>query len=235
MSADYSPVSYKVMPLKIRVAKGFQDNAAKAYGDKYLDHLLTRIDGIEQTTRRTTFLLIVLAGSFLLVTSAKGAQLTVGPFELSQESATLALVPAVFTYFCYELVVLWYAADRYIRVKNETISTLYPSLWQNDLEAMLAPASTRLWGDQPWSYLRSRPPGWTTRLADASSWAIVAAIVIGAIWFTAHSYRYLLDVPNVSLLVLLSLVFSVLNLSRALLLVRDQRQIARDSVPKRDE
>lgn len=212
----------KVMPTGERVAKAFADESARAYGDKYLDHLLTRRTDLGRDIRRAVSLVALLAVSFALLAGAKEAQLTLGPIKLTNVAGVLTLVPALLAYLYYEFMALMLVTHLYNRLISATFKSLYPGLYEQDLEVPLAPTTMQPWGYTIASVLRENDSSRWSDIDEALGTAHGVAIHFGAIIFLVYAYWRLFSLPTANdVAVGVSLAFAAVNALRGILMFAD--------------
>jgi hypothetical protein len=216
-----------IKPLGDRVAEAFEDEDVRAFGDKYLDHLLTSAQAIADALRRTSTFVVVLILVFFLLANARTAEFTFGPLKLTNVAAVLTLIPAVVSFLSYEFIVLLHAGNRYEKLKDATIAVLFPGLYQNDLEDSLSPVTTQAWGAHRGLGLRSVEKGWMASVLDESIWIVGAAIIFGTLGFLVYAYVHLFQEPKAhDVVVAVSLVFAACNVGRAVLIWFDENAAA---------
>jgi hypothetical protein len=199
-----------------RIEQAFDDDEARAYGDKFLDYLVSRYDALEQALRRTSVLCAVLVVSFLLLAGAKQAKFTVGPITLTNVAGVLTLIPAVFSYLYYELVVLVQGRNTFAEGVSASVAKLYPTLDKNGLVPMLAPATVQAWSPPSWQDLRAREATWGDRFDGLLETAIIAIVLFGSVLFVGYCYWHLYREPKANTIaVSASIVFSALNVTRS--------------------
>ncbi|HTB71065.1 MAG TPA: hypothetical protein VK707_08800 [Solirubrobacteraceae bacterium] len=213
----------------------FNDDTLAAFGQHYLDALLTTWREIMQSMRRSTLLLVALLITFVLLKGAKHAEVTVGPIKLTNVVSVLTIIPALISLLLYEFVSLISAHAVYRNVVGETMRIMHRGVYDSDLEYLLGPATVTFFGggSRTWEELRSTRPGLSRRFLDATTLLIITAIIGSAFGFIYYAYRYLYQDSHANgLAVSISLAVTVLVLARTVALMfdtDDQERIVRRS------
>jgi phosphoglycerol transferase MdoB-like AlkP superfamily enzyme len=213
----------KYLPLRDRVEAAFAEQTARSFGHSYLEALLVGWREIAQSLRRSLALVVVLMVAFFLLKNSKTSDFTLGPIKLTNISSVLTVLPVLVSVLIYECMGLVSAFSMYREMTGEVVRSLHPSIYENDLEMMLAPPTITLIGGvgENWEGIRKSPPGLPGSILGATTVAIFAAIVGASFGFLTYAYGYLYTDTHVnSLVVSLSLGASVLYAVRALALAK---------------
>lgn len=215
-----------VKPAAARIRDAFaQNEAAREYGESYLDHLIENTNAAAEAVRRSAGLVIGAVIAFFLFSGAKTTEVSLGPLKLTGVSAVLTLIPALASFFFYEYVANAYARLRYEMVKDEVVAELYPALYRNDLEQLLSPPTLQAWGSEPSQLLPSTHLGLESKVLDLLGDAVILGIAIGIVAFLSDAYvRLFSDAKTNVYAVSASAAFAAVNLIRAFLTVLEARR-----------
>jgi hypothetical protein len=208
--------------LEDRVEAALATASGESFGPKYLDLMLGAWKDATDGSRRSATLMVVLVGAFLLLAVGDGTQITLGPLRVADTAAVLTFIPAIVSYLGYGMLESQAAAFKYQDLADATIQRLYPSFSENDLQRTLAPVAGPLWGDEPWSRLRTGPEGRLFRAHTLLRNAVAALVIFGVLVFLAYAYWWLFRRGDASTpIVAASLAFATLNVIRAIAYTQD--------------
>ncbi|MFL5782140.1 MAG: hypothetical protein ACJ760_12580 [Thermoleophilaceae bacterium] len=205
-----------------RIEFGFDDESLAAFGLDYLKLLLDRWSEVARTLRRTGTLIVLLAVAFTLLVGAKSSAIVVGPLKITNVASVLPLIPAILSFLVYELIVSAGAVAMFDTVMTSLVERMHPTVTQNDLEYLLAPATGSLWGDDPWRQLRTNPPGRASRVLSALDAVGGVGLLFGSLVFEAFAFYKLYVHPHTNAVaVSVALLFAAFNVVRAVLLLTE--------------
>ncbi len=210
--------------IRERVERGFDESTAATFGEQYFNALLISWREVNQSLRRTTLFLVVLIVGFVLLKDAKAAQFTLGPLRLTNVSAVLTLIPVLVGLLAYEFVALVAAQSTYRKVLGELLRVLHRSVYEHDLEYMLAPPTVMLFGNigGTWESLRATAPRRSRAFLDRTGTGIAVTLLLGGPAFLIYAYAYLYSDRHAnSFAVSLGLAVAVLFFARAAALMDD--------------
>jgi hypothetical protein len=212
-----------IRSLRDRVEEAFDDERAREFGTTYIERILDTWQSVDRSLRRTVVLLAVAATAFQLLISANVTSVSFGPFKLADVSFATALIPALASYLLYEFVVLFTTSYRFAQLHGELVRKLHPTLYNNDLEFPLYPSVLSFWGDDAWRYVRENEEGWAGKVLYRATTAIGVGLLIAVGGFLVYAYWQLFDDSRASrLLIWGGLIFTLINVLRAVLTVADQ-------------
>jgi hypothetical protein len=210
----------KYISLDERVENAFGAEANCSYGGEYLAILHDNWRDVARSLRRGLLLIVAFMVGFVLLESAKSGEVTLGPLRISSVWAVLTVVPVLVSALSYECVGLLAAFALIREVVGKVTRELHPSVYENDLELMLAPTVVTLVGvgiGLSWEDLRKTAPGLPGAVLYITSVGIFVCIVLGSIGFLVYAYITLFDSHNTSALaVSLSLAAATLFLVRTI-------------------
>lgn len=113
----------------------------------YLDIVRLHWRTAEDTLRRTTLGLLVVAALFVLVSEAGVAEFDLGPIRITDLTIIQKAVPVVFAYLTLEWVTLGILINRLGSVHDAVVERVQPDLKKAYLQLLLAPAVMSLAGE----------------------------------------------------------------------------------------
>jgi hypothetical protein len=202
-----------------RMKDAFGGAARAEFGQKYLELLYANWYEVARNVRRMAGLFVGVGVGFLLLVHAKNAQVTLGPLKLTNVAAVQTVLPAVASFLLYEFVAFAVASATYAEAAGSLIHDLYPPVFENDLEILLAPSTSHIWEESNWRFLRTRrASGKPARGLDVMAKASVLVLLLGGLLFLAYAYYELYRNSHANVAaVSLSVAFAVWNVVRSLL------------------
>jgi hypothetical protein len=211
-----------VKSLASRVRDSFEEDEMRGLADHYLELILSNWRDVQAAMRRTVVLLVVLILGFLVLVRAEGAEVAVVGIKVTDLSAILAVLPAVVSHLLYDFVVLANTRAIFRDTVDALTGLTYPSLHRNELEVLMGPASTMIWGSAAQIQLRTREPGRTFAILRAMSLALLLAVLLVPLLFFGYAYWELFVGDRADLLpAAASLAFTVFSATRAVLTLLD--------------
>lgn len=113
----------------------------------YLDVVRTNWRSAENSLRRTTLGLLVVAVLFELVSQGGVAEFALGPVKVTDLTLVQKAVPVGFAYLTLEWVALGILINRLGSVHDAVVRLEYPRLYEEDLELAMAPTVMSLAGE----------------------------------------------------------------------------------------
>jgi hypothetical protein len=208
------------------VDDAFDPATLSQFGQKYLELVYANWFETVRTLRRTVLLCIAAVLSFLLLDNSSG-ELNLGLIKTSDASAASTLLPAVTSFLLFEAIDLTVASFYYQDITAALMRKLYPSIYRNDLELLLAPPASFAWGAGTAESL-SPPPQGTGKLDGVREWTgglLVAAVILGVIGFLVYAYLSLYGSDQTNFFVVTaSLAFTLFNVLRGGIQIADSWQ-----------
>jgi len=228
MRSDRLPL---YQPLSGRIEAFLAEPTERGWADRYLERLIDNTNVLSERLRRTTALIILLLGAFVVFSGAKTTEVTVGPFKLTNVSAVLTLIPAIVSYLYFEFVITGLARAQARDITNALLAGLYPEFSWNHLVETLDTATLQVFGEE--SRLRAKPPNRASKVIDKLTDLHAYGLLFGALAFIAYAYVHLFNDPKAkTYVVVASLAFAAVNVARAVLRLVDQKVDLRVDKPR---
>ncbi|WP_238009028.1 hypothetical protein KZZ52_20780 [Dactylosporangium sp. AC04546] len=119
---------------------------------KYLDRLIAEWQSVETAMRKAYFTLLLLAAAYALVRLKNVSELSLGPVKLSKVDPVRIFIPALMSYFTYQVAALFCCSAAFERVFYGITSKFHPGLFKTDLDMLMMPSAN--------SILSPELPGW---------------------------------------------------------------------------
>ncbi len=177
-----------VKELHDRVADGFARDETREFADKYLELVLTSWRDVQAAMRRTGVLLVLLMVVFLVLVKAERIDLSVVGIKVTNLSAALSVLPAVVSFLLAEFLLLGTTWAVYRDTFTAVVNKSYEDLSHNDLEVLMAPATTLIWGWSPSMVLRSEEPGAPDAILQKMSIFTGLVILLSPLLFFLYAY-----------------------------------------------
>jgi hypothetical protein len=208
--------------LRERADDAFAGDDAREFADTYIGLVIASWREVQGSLRRTSMLLALIIVAFLVLHRAERIELSLLGIKVTDLSAILALLPAVASYFLYELVVLTDARARHRDVVAAVTGVRYPDLLQSNLHVLMEPGIGLVWGTTWQWHLREKPAGWRFKALERMALGLALLMVVAPVLFFAFAYLELFRDERVGTLpIVASLAFTIFNVVRAGLYVSD--------------
>jgi hypothetical protein len=206
------------MSLSERVREAFSADQTENFSERFIEYLLSNWRQAEEKLRTTTLLLLLSACGFELLVRADVSELTLAGAEIRDLTFVVKVLPAIYSYFLYEVASYSLATLNYQRLFNAVLEQLHPALRREGFNEYLEPAVVSLWGE--WS-LTGAAQGAAASAVNVTIglkrrlFVLVALVIWGYMVF-----RLVSDFSQPDLVVIVSLLGSALSMLHAALVGR---------------
>ncbi len=204
-------------PLSNQVKKAFSSTKSKEYAKEYLETIHANWRDTESRITRSFLSLVFFVSVFELLTRAAIAEVTLGPFKVTDLALIQKFLPLLVAYFFSEFGSSTKQRNELSEVYYEIIRVCHGSITSNDLQYYLSPGfGFHLFGNLYW-----RPANIIVRgLQNLAQIPIILFAALGPLAFEVYAFLQLFKGFGFSdIIVWFVLVFSLMIMLQAYIIL----------------